>query len=270
MMRFNNQYSNLQNNNLSSQKPTPYPRLERRGFALSNGESSNSNHIVNRKQDCIAVEESKNDNESIKKYNEPVTGPNHIEEKKQEPTNLNLQESGIPILTAELGSKRVSEEFECLIKEKLGKIDEIMLALKEIQDAKNVLPPLTPSLVKEQESWKSTGLPIVNQETDNGREINRFQASSGGAGKRDPNSNSFNNIQPYDTDNMLTKKRTRFKRSYYPVTENKWNELKTAFSELTDEHKKLVFSDGEKNYIELKNKKVELNYKAILKLLSKK
>ena len=62
---------------------------------------------------------------------------------------------------------------------------------------------------------------------------------------------------------MLGKKK---KRTYFEITDEKWETIRKDFSELKNEDKSKVYLDGEKNYIEFKNKKIPLDYKAILKI----
>lgn len=123
--------------------------------------------------------------------------------------------------------KRANSEFENMVRDKIGKIDEIMVTLKDLAEKKQ----FTQQSLPPQENQITVHQPVAVKPT--------VQATK------------------------------RVKRSYYPIPENRWNELKVTFPELQETHKNIVFSDGEKNYIELKNKKVELNYKAILKLLAK-
>ena len=67
-----------------------------------------------------------------------------------------------------------------------------------------------------------------------------------------------------------TEKKIRTKKSYYPITETMWNDLKVKFAEFPEELKSKVFSDGESYYVEMQNKKNLLDNKLLLKLLNKK
>ena len=62
---------------------------------------------------------------------------------------------------------------------------------------------------------------------------------------------------------LANKKR---KRTFFEITDEKWTTIKSEFPDLREEDKTRVFSDGVSNYIELKGKKIPLDYKAILKL----
>lgn len=68
---------------------------------------------------------------------------------------------------------------------------------------------------------------------------------------------------PEPKPDLLSKKR---KRTFFEITDEKWTNIRSEFPDLKEEDKTRVFSDGVNNYIEVKGKKIPLDYKAILKL----
>ena len=137
--------------------------------------------------------------------------------------------------------KHISLEFEQLVKEKLGKIDEILIALKEKQQG--------PNEIKYQEPQHLAPPPVNHQ-------IPIQQPAI-------PVTAPVFNIQK-------TEKVSKGKKTYYNITDNMWTELKNKYTELPDEFRTKTFSDGTNYYVEMKNKKILLDGKGLLKLLNTK
>jgi hypothetical protein len=65
---------------------------------------------------------------------------------------------------------------------------------------------------------------------------------------------------------LLEKKVKQKKNTYYPITDDMFKkEILPVFNDFPHEKKDLIFSDGEKNYVKIGNKKHELNKKNFLK-----
>ena len=127
----------------------------------------------------------------------------------------------------------MKSEFQELVKDKLSKIDEILIALKEKQD---LILTSQSSLVQNQ--------PLQEFQTPQ----HQLQ-------------------QPEPT---LQKKQSRNKRTYYPITESMWSTIKATYQDLNDDYKSHTLSDGENYYVECKGKKILLDGKGYLKLLNSK
>lgn len=235
MMRYNNFSNNIGN------QPKPFPPKFYQPI-ISNILPSNQTTTqpeINTTQKLTSQPKQEKLNMSIDNEipHEPqFTQPNEkVPEISQQAHNLSVPKSKI---IEEENQIRISTELENMMKEKFGKVDEIMLLLKDMQEKKI-----------------NGNNHQTQQFIDNNHRLQE---------------NELNNITPINVNQPIPKPAPkRFKRSYYPIPENRWNELKTNFPELNESHRSLVFSDGEKNYLEFKNKKIELNYKAILKLLAK-
>ncbi len=72
--------------------------------------------------------------------------------------------------------------------------------------------------------------------------------------------------QPVPTQQQQPAKPERHKRTYFELTESRYNILKGQYPELEGVPRGDLFSDGEVDYVQIGNKKVPINYKAILKL----
>ena len=79
-----------------------------------------------------------------------------------------------------------------------------------------------------------------------------------------------NNEQPVVQSKPIETPKLRTKRTYYPITDTMWENVKTSYPDLPDSAKSVVFSDGNGYFLDSKNKKVELDNKSVLKLLNKK
>jgi hypothetical protein len=123
-------------------------------------------------------------------------------------------------------------EFETLVRERLGKIDEVLLLLKEKQETMN--KPIE-----------------VTQEKQAPQQIPQ----------------SF--LQPKPKIEKADKA-PRSKRTYYNITENMWGEVRSRFPDLPEEFKTKTYSDGTEFYVESKNKKLMLDNKTVLKILNQK
>lgn len=129
-------------------------------------------------------------------------------------------------------------QFETLVKDKLGRIDEILVALKEKQDAFALQHRSEPTP-------QSTPAPIF------------FPT---------PAPNTAINLTPVQD----TAKQVRTKKTYYNITDSMWMDVKTKYPELPDSCRAGTFSDGTNYYVENKNKKLLLDNKTLLKILNKK
>jgi hypothetical protein len=134
----------------------------------------------------------------------------------------------------ETEAKKISVEFENLIREKLGKIDDILIALKERQEPKPVL-------------LKSQNHPEHFGGHDN---------------------NIHSNPEALTESKKAPEQAPRSKKTYYGITESMWGEIKDKYKELADEHRNHTFSDGTNYYVEVKNKKILLDGKGFLKILN--
>lgn len=151
-------------------------------------------------------------------------------------TNLIPHEDSKPIISnkpSETPQSNISQEFQTLINEKLGKIDEILVALKEKQEE------MSSSIQKQGLGFK---LSEIEQEKV-GPELNStFKAET--KAKRNP------------------------KKSYFSITEQMWSNLKSNFPELSDNYKNQTFSDGDSFYVNINGSKKLLDNKLYLKLLN--
>ena len=73
-----------------------------------------------------------------------------------------------------------------------------------------------------------------------------------------------NDVEEKKEDKKLLNKKK--KRTFFEITDDGWETIKNDFPDLREEDKSRVYSDGVENYIEIKGKKIPLDYKAILKL----
>lgn len=121
-------------------------------------------------------------------------------------------------------------EFENLVRDKLSKLDEVLLALQEKQDLMNSYIKDKPNLL-DSANVNKNNVPVINTKLD---------------------------------------KVVRSKKTYYNITDNMWNEIKTTYPELPDTYRVKTYSDGTQYYIDAKNKKIPLDNKALLKILNMK
>lgn len=112
-------------------------------------------------------------------------------------------------------------EFENLIREKLSKVDEVLLALKDKSE--------------------KISEPVHKKVEENGLKLDSHKVK------------------------MSEKKK---KRSFFPITDNMWFEIKQKFTDLPDTYRNSALSDGVDYYVNYKNKKVLLDGKGYLKILN--
>ena len=132
--------------------------------------------------------------------------------------------------------------FEVMVKDKFSKVDEILMLLKEKQDVLLTAHTEKQQLQNDHHANQNPNLmPSQPQEISGNR-----------------------NEQPVISGKLRTK------RTYYPITETMWENVKSSYPDLPESAKSSIFSDGVGYFLESKNKKIELDNKAVLKLLNKK
>ena len=71
---------------------------------------------------------------------------------------------------------------------------------------------------------------------------------------------------------FLSKKKERDhpKKTYLEISDRMWNDLVSSgpFSDMPDDYRDKIYSDGVDHYVEFKGKKIPLDGKALLKILS--
>ena len=182
------------------------------------------------------------------KYAQGLLKPVPIEETRVDkiekiiPHNVKQKENEIKIIeTVKVESEenvKLREEFENLVKTKLGKMDEVLTYLKDkYEGVSNEIKTISSSNNNYQEN-------ILNH-------LNK------------KNENEVSNMK-------VNEKKQRSKKSYYKITDNMWTDVKTKFPDFPDNMKDNVYSNGDEFYVDVKNKKTLIDNKTILKILSKK
>lgn len=142
--------------------------------------------------------------------------------------------------TSEEEYKKMKTELEGMFNEKFSKLDEMLMLLKE-------------SNAKQNEIQKQ----VSNQVNPN-------------QGTAHLQNMSFIQPKPNVIETTIKEKQPRTKRTYYPITEMMWGEVKAKFVDLPDEYRSKTFSDGVDFFIEMQNKKNLLDNRLLLKILNKK
>ncbi len=185
--------------------------------------------------------------EFIRKEIEREKQLNEIEEKNNEEItiieNNNEMEKIDKINEIKINEEFARKEFERIVREKLDKLDNVLLSLKEKQDGISEIKleskNLPPKVIESNLLNVGQTIPNIIQNV--------------------PNQLNVGQIIP---------KRT--KRSYYPITDNMWNDVQVKFPDIPLDIKQKIYSDGLDYFVDTKNKKSLLNNKIILKLLNKK
>ena len=168
--------------------------------------------------------------------------------------------------------KKINTEFENLIKEKLGKIDEILISIKEKQNLQiqtQQTQQITPSVPLPPQQQPNhmfyTQIPMNNPLTS-------FNTQAFNSATPQGIISEVKEVKEKDTkvEVKSTEKKKGKKSTYYPITDNMWIDLKEKYHDLPDNHRSKVVSDGEQYYIQIKNKKILLDGKGLLKLLNTK
>jgi hypothetical protein len=184
------------------------------------------------------------------KYAQGLLKPVPIEETRVDkiekiiPHNVKQKENEIKIIeTVKVESEeniKLREEFENLVKTKLGKMDEVLTYLKDKYEG------------------VSSEIKTISSANNNYQQniLNHLN-------KKNENENEVSNVK-------LNEKKQRTKKSYYKITDNMWTDVKSKFPDFPDNMKDSVYSNGDEFYVDVKNKKTLIDNKAILKILSKK
>lgn len=159
------------------------------------------------------------------------------------PTQIIVNEESVDLKAAE---DKARLEFEQLVREKFGKIEDILITLKDKQDA------IANSNKQER---------IVAEQRGN---------CSAGVHGTEPFEPVPQYLRPEPIKVEAVQKTSRTKKTYYNITDNMWGDVKTKFPEIPDEVRSKTFSDGTDYYIDNKNKKIILDNKALLKILNSK
>jgi hypothetical protein len=126
--------------------------------------------------------------------------------------------------------KKSSVEFEDMVKTRLSKIDEFMLAMKENQYKKEEPVPI--------------GVPIKIE--------------------------SFAPEKVTSEQKIIPEKKQRgFKKTYLPISDMMWDGILQQFPEIPKEYRDRTFSDGNDYFIDTNKKKNVLDGKEYLKIINK-
>ncbi len=160
-------------------------------------------------------------------------------------------------------TRQMAQAFEDIVKNKLSKVDELIIALTEKQESQQKMSNgvSTQSL----KSNNSIINAIINPEVSG-------EAYPRVSGEAYPRVSGEARTQGSD-DGLKTltgKKTTRNKKTYYNITDSMWGDIRTKYSELPEGYRGKTFSDGEIFYVEHKNKKIVLDGKGLLKILNSK
>lgn len=128
----------------------------------------------------------------------------------------------------------IKKEFAELVNDKFGKIDEILMAIKEKQEQQSISAAIPDKKIAE------------------------------------PSPASIPDASIPTASSVPQKKKGRTKKTYYPITESMWNQVKSNFPDLPDDFKSKTTSDGEQCYIDVKGKKIPVDGKGVLKILNMK
>ena len=160
----------------------------------------------------------------------PIPSTNILEPKQNVFVTKPSITPAMQIQTQAQNDERLKEEednFKTLVKDKLSKLDDFMINLKDKQDQLFNQKISTPIIVESQQ-----------------------------------------NVQQHQP--LLEKKTTRVKKTYYPISDTMWQEIKSSYTDIPDSYKSKMYSDGTSFYAELKGKKTLLDGKAYLKIINNK